>query len=87
MAEFALAQSAAPLRSSLRIPLTLALGVEVGPGCPLWKGWRAAGSREVWNVPGWEGGSPALLGLGLRVALQSSLWRGGFRTSVCLKMT
>lgn len=87
MAEFAPGQSATPLRSSLRIPLTLALGVEVGPGCPLWKGWRAAGSREVWNMPEWEGGSPALLGLGLRVALQFSLWRGGFWTSVCLKIS
>lgn len=27
-----------------------------GAVCPLWKGWRAADSREVWGMPVWEGG-------------------------------
>ena len=49
VAEFAPGQSATPLRSSLRTPITLALGSS-GAGCPLWQGWRAAGSREVRDV-------------------------------------
>ena len=56
VAKCAPGQFGIPLKSSLKTPFTLAMGVKGGAGCPLWMGWRAADSREVWDMSVWEGG-------------------------------
>ena len=82
VAEFALGQ---PAHFS---EVLLQNSPQAGPRGGGWgQGVCCGDSREVWDLPVWEGGGPALRGLGLRMALWFSLWRGGFHTSVCLKIT
>lgn len=64
VAEFALGQ---PAHSS---EVLLQNSPQAGPEGGGWgQGVRCGDSREVWDLPVWEGGGPALRGLGLRTAL------------------